>query len=197
VPALIEALVNQDAHVALRAHDCLTAVSRGDLAVKEKVEERLKEESQRVKAQWTILGRVGSTDAYADFPGNAQVPWLVDSILLPYHFEWSYSPTPVTVEVDQEQFLDLLSRLPVTDDFHGRTSLLDGIPGTDRLHRDESMKRKDLRMVLTQLERLGALADGSKPVVWLIGNALSYAEGYQIEEELKRIQRYYRREASP
>ena len=84
--------------------------------------------------------------------------------------------------------VDELSKLAVTESSLGRTSLLDGIPGADTLNRNESIRRLDLDLIVTQLAQRGRLAGGQMVVAKLIDNALPYASGYEIEGKLRAIQ---------
>ena len=87
------------------------------------------------------------------------------------------------------ELIDELSKLAVTESYSGRTSLLDGIPGADTLNRDANIKRLDLNLIVTQLAKLGRLANGQMPVAKLIDNALPYASGFEGEGKLRAIQR--------
>lgn len=86
------------------------------------------------------------------------------------------------------QLVDELSKLAVTDSSLGRSSLLDGIPGADSLNRDESIRRLDLDLIVTQLAQRGRLAGGQMAIAKLIDNALPYASGYEIEDKLRAMQ---------
>ena len=88
----------------------------------------------------------------------------------------------------KDKLIDELSKLATTDTPHGRTSLLDGIPGVDTLARDQMIKRLDLDLIVTQLAQRGRLSNGHLPIAKLINNALIYANGYEVEGSLRELQ---------
>jgi hypothetical protein len=99
-------------------------------------------------------------------------------------------PPPIDpLKGSKDQLIDELSKLAVTNTDHGRTSLLDGIPGADTFARDAGIKRLDLDLIVTQLAQRGRLADGQMPVAKLIDNALPYARGFEGEGKLRAIQK--------
>lgn len=84
--------------------------------------------------------------------------------------------------------LNELLKLSVTETALGRTTLLDGIPGADTINRDAGNRRLDLNLIVTDLAKRGRLANGQRPLVKFIANALPYAAGYEGEAKLQAIQ---------
>lgn len=88
----------------------------------------------------------------------------------------------------KSELISLLSRLPSSDTYLRRNSLLNGIPGADTINRDENSKTMDLDFILTDLAKRGPLSTGELPVVKLISNALGdYAPEFEVEQKLKDI----------
>jgi CheY-like chemotaxis protein len=85
--------------------------------------------------------------------------------------------------------IDELSKLSISDTPHGRTSLLDGIPGSNTLSRDMNIARLDLEQIITQLAKRGRMTNGELSLVKLIDNAIPYAKEFEIEGKLKAIKR--------
>ena len=82
---------------------------------------------------------------------------------------------------------DALLRLPVADSFPGRTGFLLGISAT--FNRAEGNARLDLESVLDQLDGLGRMGSGEWPLLVLIDNARSYAQGFAVENDLNNLRR--------
>lgn len=87
----------------------------------------------------------------------------------------------------RDELVPLLLRLPLTATFAGRGALLAGIPA--HLNRDEGNARRDLLGVVEQLHRLGRLSGGAWPLLQLIDNALGEVPGYELADDLRRLQR--------
>jgi endonuclease G len=93
--------------------------------------------------------------------------------------------------------VDMLMRLPTTETFRGRSTLLTGLPSTS-LSRDEGNRRLDLTALITQLDRLGRIKEtGIRPLVVLIENALSSLEDWDgelstgLREIIHELDTYY------
>jgi hypothetical protein len=94
------------------------------------------------------------------------------------------APTVLTNDLRQ-QLVSALLRLPVADSFPGRTGFLLGIPAS--FNRAEGNARLDLESVLDQLDGLGRMGSGEWPLLVLIDNARSYAQGFAVENDLNNL----------
>lgn len=88
----------------------------------------------------------------------------------------------LTVQRKDSLIDDLLS-LPVTGTYSGRTHLLNGIHA-ESLQRSEGMSRHDLDLIVTQLAQLGRDEGGEILLIRMIGNAMRYAEGFEVHSRL-------------
>jgi 3',5'-cyclic AMP phosphodiesterase CpdA len=79
--------------------------------------------------------------------------------------------------------VQLLVELSSTDTFAGRTALLEGLPIAAGIKRSEGSRRADLELIFNQL-RARKLKDGRPCLAIVIENALPYAEGTDLEDEL-------------
>jgi CheY-like chemotaxis protein len=87
------------------------------------------------------------------------------------------------------RLIDELSKLSISETPNGRTSLLDGIPGSNTLSRDMNIARLDLEQIITQLAKRGRMANGELSLVKLIDNAIPYAKEFEGEDKLEAIKR--------
>ena len=94
------------------------------------------------------------------------------------------APKVLTSDLRQ-QLVGALLRLPVTDSFPGRTAFLLGISAS--LNRAEGNAQLDLESVLDQLDGLGRMGSGEWPLILLIDNARSYAQGFAVENDLNTL----------
>src|SRR5690349_18980807 len=89
----------------------------------------------------------------------------------------------------QRRLVKLLLKLPVTDTFDGRSSLLQGLPRVS-LQRSEGQAQLDLIDIISGLDRLGRMTrnGGIRPVIVVVDNALSYVpEDLEIGDDLQEI----------
>lgn len=90
----------------------------------------------------------------------------------------------------KDQLHDTLMRLPATDVRDGRTALLQGIPGNVRaaLNRSDN-QYVDLMNILDQLEKLGRLDNGERPVVIVTHNGWRMSRGTELGELLAETEK--------
>jgi endonuclease G len=90
----------------------------------------------------------------------------------------------------KQRLVDALLGVPGTDDRAGRNALLDGIPPNVRggLNRHDN-QIVDLTNVIGQLDALGRLDNGERPVVIVIHNAWRIVRGTALGQELAEIQK--------
>ena len=90
----------------------------------------------------------------------------------------------------KERLVDALLGVPGIDERAGRTALLDGIPPNVRggLNRHDN-QIVDLTNVIGQLDALGRLDNGERPVVIVIHNAWRIVRGTELGRQLEEIQR--------
>ena len=81
---------------------------------------------------------------------------------------------PAFIDI-QRRLVDALMRMPVMDDFAGRSSLLQGLPPAP-LVRSAAVARLDLNNIVSGLQQMGRLTDqgGARPVIVVVDNALAY-----------------------
>lgn len=102
----------------------------------------------------------------------------------------------------RRQLVDVLLRLPITETFDGRSSLLLGVSSAS-IQRSASTARLDLTNIVIWLSQLGPLGyqGSTPPLLVFVDNALSYAAGFEIESALIQIRRelesWYRQETQP
>ncbi len=90
------------------------------------------------------------------------------------------------------KFVDLLIRLPLTDTYSGRSSLLQGLPPVS-LQRSEGNRRLDLVQIIQQIDQLGRLRiNGIRPLLVVASNGLASVQLWDGEltdafEELMRL----------
>jgi V8-like Glu-specific endopeptidase len=91
----------------------------------------------------------------------------------------------------RDRVVDTLAEVPATRAWSGRDALLDGIPHNVRgaLNRDENNQFNDLTNIVSQLDRLGRLDNGERPVVIVIHNAWRITRGTDVGRRLEEIQR--------
>jgi V8-like Glu-specific endopeptidase len=89
------------------------------------------------------------------------------------------------------RLLDALTGVPGTDVFAGRTALLQGIPDNirDGLNRNSDNRLVDLINIVDQLERLGRLDNGERPVVIITHNGWRMARGSELGKLLAEIEK--------
>ena len=109
---------------------------------------------------------------------------------------------PAFIDV-QRKLVDALMRMPVIDDFAGRSSLLQGLPPAP-LVRSAAVARLDLNNIVSGLQQMGRLTDqgGARPVIVVVDNALAYlppqSEIAQALNEAKReLVQFYGGEYQP
>lgn len=85
------------------------------------------------------------------------------------------------------ELVTILSELPITETFLGRTNLLSDIPGADKLNRLEYSKQGDLQLILNQLDRLGCLADGRWPLIILLDGVLPGVQSFKLGNDLTEL----------
>ena len=109
---------------------------------------------------------------------------------------------PAFIDV-QRKLVDALMRMPVMDDFAGRSSLLQGLPPAP-LVRSAAVARLDLNNIVSGLQQMGRLTDqgGARPVIVVVDNALAYlppqSEIAQALNEAKReLVQFYGGEYQP
>jgi Trypsin-like peptidase domain len=90
----------------------------------------------------------------------------------------------------KDRLLNALINLPGTDGRAGRTALLQGIPGNVRAALNRSDNQFiDLVNVVDQLERLGRLDNGERPVVIVTHNGWRLSSGTELGRCLAEIER--------
>src|SRR5262249_39590193 len=82
---------------------------------------------------------------------------------------------------------DALLRLPGIDSFGARTALLSGIPVS--LNRAENNAFVDVTNILSQLDGLGRLDNGERPIVILAHNAGQVVPRPELGRDLKTLER--------
>jgi len=89
----------------------------------------------------------------------------------------------------KDRLFDALSQVPSADDRVGRTALLDGIPHNIRagLNRSDN-PFVDLTNIVNQLDQLGRLDNGERPVVMLVNNAWRMTRGTELGRRLVELQ---------
>ncbi|MCW5319487.1 serine protease [Nostoc sp. KVJ3] len=97
----------------------------------------------------------------------------------------------------QQQFIDALLQLSVTDTFSGRSSLLEGLPRID-ITRSQEISRLDLNHIISGFVRLGRdTKTGVRPLIVIADNAMKYIQGWQGElsstfkEIIQELELYY------
>jgi hypothetical protein len=99
-------------------------------------------------------------------------------------------PAPRVLTNDlRQQLVGALLRLPVSDSFSGRTTFLLGISAS--LNRAEGNAQLDLESVLDQLDGLGRMGSGEWPLLLLIDNARSYAQGFAVDDDLNNLRQIF------
>lgn len=89
----------------------------------------------------------------------------------------------------RHELISVVSRLPVSQTFNGRSSLLYGIPDTHTMNRDANLLQHDIDLITRQLAERSPLANGNLPLIEFLSNAILYASGtVDIEQTLKTIQ---------
>jgi endonuclease G, mitochondrial len=89
----------------------------------------------------------------------------------------------------KERLVDALLRVPGADDRSGRTALMQGIP--DRIQAAITRSDNqftDLARMIDQLETLGRLANGERPVVIVTHNGWRRAQGTELGESLAELE---------
>src|SRR5260370_32565205 len=101
------------------------------------------------------------------------------------------------------KFVDLLIRLPLTDTYSGRSSLLQGLPPVS-LQRSEGNRRLDLVQIIQQIDQLGRLRiNGIRPLLVVASNGLASVQLWDgeltdaFEEIMRELGDYYGGEFSP
>ena len=90
----------------------------------------------------------------------------------------------------KDRLLDALINVPGTDGRDGRTALLQGIPDNVRaaLNRSDN-QLVDLMNIVDQLERLGRLENGERPVVIVTHNGRRMSGGTELGQLLAELQK--------
>ncbi len=90
----------------------------------------------------------------------------------------------------QRRLVDALLRLPVTETYKSRSVLLQRLPAAPLL-RSASIARLDLNNIVSGLSQLGRLNDerGTRPLIVLVDNALTYIPEGELENTLIQIRR--------
>ena len=90
----------------------------------------------------------------------------------------------------KDRLLDALINVPGTDGRDGRTALLQGIPNNVRaaLNRSDN-QLVDLMNIVDQLERLGRLANGERPVVIVTHNGRRMSGGTELGQLLAELEK--------
>jgi len=99
----------------------------------------------------------------------------------------SSPPTPKLPARLRSTLIEALLRVPGIDNFQMRSAWLVGIPFTSGLTREPSDAGKDLYVIIDQLSSLGQLSSGTWPLLILVDNARSYAEGADAKTQLDRV----------
>lgn len=94
-------------------------------------------------------------------------------------------PTP------QDKLVELLSRVPLTTKFDGRTQLLDGVAGCKAFTRDESNLLKDLQLIIRRI-RTDRVA-----LRRLVDNVRSYLADHEVSELEGIVQEVWSRPPVP
>lgn len=97
----------------------------------------------------------------------------------------------VTLETkSRDRLVDALMRVPGTDERAGRTALLQGIPDNIRgvLNRSDN-QFIDLANMVSQLEKLGRLDNGERPVVIVTHNGWRMTRGTELGEILAELEK--------
>ena len=90
----------------------------------------------------------------------------------------------------KDRLLDALINVPGTDGREGRTALLQGIPDNVRAALNRSDNQfVDLMNIVDQLERLGRLDNGERPVVIVTHNGWRLSSGTELGRRLAEIER--------
>ena len=91
----------------------------------------------------------------------------------------------------KDRLLDALIAVPGTDVIAGRTALLQGIPDNIRsgLNRSIDNQFVDLVNILDQLEKLGRLDNGERPVVIVTHNGWRMSRGAELGKLLAEIEK--------
>src|SRR5688572_6530696 len=89
----------------------------------------------------------------------------------------------------RDRLFDALSQVPSADSRDGRTALLDGVPHNIRigLYRFDNL-HVDLTRLIDQLDLLGRLDNGERPVVILTNNAWRMTRGSELGRRLEELQ---------
>ena len=90
----------------------------------------------------------------------------------------------------RDRLLDALMNVPGTDERAGRTALLNGIPANVKaaLNRTDN-QFVDLTNIVDQLEKLGRLQNGERPVVIITHNGWRMTRGTDLGELLAEIEK--------
>src|SRR5437763_7520358 len=93
--------------------------------------------------------------------------------------------------------VDALMRIPLTDTFGGRSSLLQGLPPVS-LQRSEGNRRLDLMQMIQQIDQLGRIrSNGTRPLLVVVSNALASIQGWEgeltdvFEDVIRELEEYY------
>lgn len=94
---------------------------------------------------------------------------------------------PPPVVVGGPDLVTLLSGLPITETYEGRSALLHGIPTKDGLSRSQTIKLFDLHQIVRQLTG-HTLSDGRPCLAVVIDNAVPFAAGSDLADALLATQ---------
>jgi hypothetical protein len=89
----------------------------------------------------------------------------------------------------RERLVDALLALPGIADFAVRSTLLEGIPATIGLNRSNSNHVVDLTRVVSELDALGRLDNGERPVAIVAHNAWRMTRGTELGRRLAEVER--------
>lgn len=88
----------------------------------------------------------------------------------------------------KQKLVKALLHLPGIDDINFRSRLLSGMRWTESLSRSNQIAT-DLNQIVDELDSLGQLESGNWPLLILVDNAQTYAQGAALSRELKNIRK--------
>lgn len=98
------------------------------------------------------------------------------------------TPIPEPLRGRLSELTHMLSKIPSTADFTGRSGLLFGITNTDGLNRNTASKLADMRLLIDQLWNVSLRFDDNHPVAIMIDNALAeIGEEWDLQGDLSEL----------
>ncbi len=89
-------------------------------------------------------------------------------------------PTRVLTPQIRQNLVAAVLSIPISQTFEGRSTYLLGLPGQPgRIPNDA---QADLNTIFDQLDGLGKLGSGQRPLLLVIDNILPYAQGYAVHD---------------